>query len=127
MIDALIVILVSTIIISEITLSIWIIFSKILVKYKRRTTGLSLNELLVSLNAIIENEISVYEKSIFEGGKRVGTTAQFENYYRDLVERILSDLSDDFFDKMEPYMKKEAVVALICRTIKGYLGGKVAE
>ena len=111
-----------TIIILEVIISIRYIVLKVLIPYKRYTADLSMPELLTALNAIIENQITLYNKSIFEGGqKKIASNAQFENYYRDLCDRILNDLSPEFFERMSFFMKKEAVVALICRTVKEYL------
>ena len=124
-VTAIIVAITAIIIIVAITASITFIFKRVLPTYKRETTEISFSELLVALNTIIENEIDLYDKSVFEGNGRIGSSAQFENYYKDLVERILVSLSDDFFDRMEVYMKKEAVAAFICRLVKAYLGKKV--
>ena len=122
---ALVVILSCTALIVLITMAITFLFKEILPEYKIKTSGLTFADMLTSLNTIIENEIELYEKSIFEGGGKIGSNAQFENYYKDLVERILGDLSDEFFNRMCVYMSKEALVAFICRLVKAYLGEKV--
>ena len=122
---ALAVILTRAALIVMITASITFLSRKVMPQYKIKTAGLSFAEMLTSLNTIIENEIELYEKSIFEGGGKIGSNAQFENYYKDLVERILGDLSDEFFNRMCVYMSKEALVAFICRLVKAYLGEKV--
>lgn len=116
-----------TIIVIEIVLAITIVLKRVLVNYKRQTADLSVTELLTSLNAIMENEITIYERSIFEGGRKITTNAQFDNYYNDIVNRIIDDLSPEFFDRMSYFMKKEAVVALICRTIKAYLADQILK
>ena len=84
-----------------------------------------MTELLVSLNAIIENEINVYERSIFDGGRKIVNNSQYNNYYKDLAERIIDDLSPEFFERVSFFMKKEAIVSLICRTVKDYLSEKI--
>ena len=115
----------SSVIIAEVTLAIWIVFKKIMPAYQRSVANLTVNELLLSLNTIIENEISVYERSLFEGGGKVVSNAQFDNYYKDITARIINSLSEDFFTRMSFFMKKEAVVSLICRTVKIYLSEKI--
>lgn len=105
-----------------------LLINKILIPYKRSTADLSMPELLTALNAVIENQTAIYEKSIFEGGnKPIASNTQFDNYYKDLCKRILDDLSPEFFDRMSFFMKKEAVVALICRTVKVYLTDHVIK
>lgn len=114
------------IIILAITRAVTYILMKILPQYKIKVSGLTFTEMMTSLNTIIENEIALYERSVFEGGGKLGSSSQFENYYNDIVNRILGDLSDEFFERMSVYMTKEAVVAFICRLIKAYLAEKVA-
>jgi hypothetical protein len=127
-ISALIILLIITIVILEVVIAIWFVTSKILKPYKRYTADLSMPELLTALNAVIENQITLYTKSIFEGGqKKIVSNVQFENYYRDLCNRILDDLSPEFFERMSFFMKKEAVVALVCRIVKDYLSSEVLK
>ena len=126
LLTALIIVLTAAIILVEIYVFSRIFTAKVLIPYKRSTADLSMPELLTALNAVIENQVAIYEKSIFEGGsKSIASNAQFENYYRDLCERILGDLSPEFFDRMSYFMKREAVVALICRTVKSYLSDHI--
>lgn len=118
--------LIITLIIIEVVIAIYFVVNKVMIPYKRYTADLSMTELLTALNSVIENQIELYTKSVFEGGKKkIASNSQFENYYRDLCNRILDDLSPEFFDRMSFFMKKEAVVALICRTVKAYLSTNV--
>ena len=113
-------------ILAEIYVFMVILTKKVLIPYKRHTADLSMPELLTALNAVIENQIAIYEKSIFEGGsKSIASNTQFDNYYKDLCQRIVDDLAPEFFDRMSFFMKKEAVIALICRTVKTYLADHV--
>lgn len=112
-------------IVLAITIAITFILKKVMPRYKIKVSGLSFSEMLTALNTIIENEIALYERSVFEGGGKIGASSQFENYYNDIVNRILEDLSDEFFERMSVYMSKESIVAFICRLIKAYLAEKV--
>ena len=123
--SAIITFIVITAIIIEIVIAVSFIFKKVLPYYKRYSANLSMTELLVSLNAIIENEINVYERSIFDGGRKIVNNSQYNNYYKDLAERIIDDLSPEFFERVSFFMKKEAIVSLICRTVKDYLSEKI--
>ena len=123
--SAIIIFILITAIIVEIVIAVSFIFKKVLPYYKRYSANLSMTELLVSLNAIIENEINVYERSIFDGGRKIVNNSQYNNYYKDLAERIIDDLSPEFFERVSFFMKKEAIVSLICRTVKDYLSEKI--
>ena len=117
-----------TLVILEVVFAIKYIMTKVMIPYKRYTADLSMTELLTALNSVIENQITIYNKSVFEGGKKkIASNTQFENYYKDLCNRILDDLSPEFFERMSFFMKKEAVVALICRTVKEYLSENVLQ
>ena len=110
-------------IVLAITIAITFILKNVMPQYKIKVSGLSFSEMLTALNTIIEN--ALYERSVFEGGGKIGASSQFENYYNDIVNRILEDLSDEFFERMSVYMSKESIVAFICRLIKAYLAEKV--
>lgn len=123
--SAIIIFILITAIIVEIVIAASFICKKVLPYYKRYSANLSMSELMVSLNTIIENEINVYERSIFDGGRKIINNAQYNNYYKDLAERIIDDLSPEFFERVSFFMKKEAIVSLICRTVKDYLSEKI--
>ena len=123
--SAIIIFILITAIIVEIVIAASFICKKVLPYYKRYSANLSMSELMVSLNTIIENEINVYERSIFDGGRKIINNSQYNNYYKDLAERIIDDLSPEFFERVSFFMKKEAIVSLICRTVKDYLSEKI--
>ena len=123
--SAIIIFILITAIIVEIVIAASFICKKVLPYYKRYSANLSMSELMVSLNTIIENEINVYERSIFDGGRKIVNNSQYNNYYKDLAERIIDDLSPEFFARVSFFMKKEAIVSLICRTVKDYLSEKI--
>ena len=123
--SAIIIFILITAIIVEIVIAASFICKKVLPYYKRYSANLSMSELMVSLNTIIENEINVYERSIFDGGRKIVNNSQYNNYYKDLAERIIDDLSPEFFERVSFFMKKEAIVSLICRTVKDYLSEKI--
>ena len=123
--SAIIIFILITAIIVEIVIAASFICKKVLPYYKRYSANLSMSELMVSLNTIIENEINVYERSIFDGGRKIVNNSQYNNYYKDLAERIIDDLSPEFFERVSFFMKKEAIVSLICRTVKAYLSENI--
>ena len=123
--SAIIIFILITAIIVEIVIAASFSCKKVLPYYKRYSANLSMSELMVSLNTIIENEINVYERSIFDGGRKIVNNSQYNNYYKDLAERIIDDLSPEFFERVSFFMKKEAIVSLICRTVKDYLSEKI--
>lgn len=76
------------------------IFYKIIYsKHKIHTSNLDLSELLLILNVVINTELDLYEKDVFNT-KGAITNANFENFYNDIVHNIINSLSDDFFNQI---------------------------
>ena len=94
--------------------------------YKIRTSNISISEILAILNSVINAEIDMYEKNIFTKRGAL-TNANYENYYRDLVDNICNSLSEEFFFKSRIFLKEEAIVKIICRAVKQYLNEKIYE
>lgn len=102
----------------------YIFYNKIYCKFKIKTSKESLEELLFVLKTAINTEIDLYEKNIFNN-KGAITNSNFDNFYNDIVYSIINSLSDDFFFKINIYIKKEAVISIICRNVKNYLTEKI--
>lgn len=102
----------------------YVFFKYIYLPYKHRSRFVTATELFETMAIIIKNEIQVYEKNVFN---KLGalTNSSFENYYQEITRQILDDLSPDFYFRISFYMKEEAVVSIICRTVRNYLTEKV--
>ena len=105
-------------------ISAYVFYKFIYTPHKVISTTSTLTELLVTLNTVINTEITLYERNVFST-KGALTNSNFENFYRDIVNNVINSLSDDFFVKMGFYLKPDAVVSIICRNVRDYLVEKV--
>ena len=103
-----------------------IFFNKIYIPYKNAIEHEGISELYTTLNVIIENEISIYENSVFANGGKIVTEQTFDKFYKNIMNRIEESLSDNILlGKFCPYLKEEAVIRLIARIVKTYLTNKI--
>ena len=102
----------------------FIFYKYIYSPHKVRTSNMSLPDLLVVLQTVINTELDLYEKNIFST-KGALTNSNFENFYKDIVNSIINALSQDFFVRMSFFINQDAIVTIICRTVKDYLAEKV--
>lgn len=121
----LIVAIVAIIIIISIVIAISYTVNKILLPYKYKTTNLSVSEMYSALQLVIQNEIDLYEKSVFENGGKMLNNQTFENYYKDICTRIVDDISEEFLDRFSYYLDRESIIRFISRTVKAYLQEKI--
>lgn len=84
------------------------------------------DELISCLTLIINTEIAMYEQTIFRH-KGAITNSNYENFYNDLVTRILDAIPERFYLEMSRFMTKEEVVTIICHKIHSYLRGKATK
>ena len=125
---------VKEIIVLIIFLSVWFIslsyiFSNyILIPYKRSIRKLPLSELLNLLQFYINNEIELYESSIFNGlTNGIYTNAQFENFYKDITTKAIDAIPDDFIKQFDGLITEEYIVSIISRQTKIYLQNKITD
>lgn len=97
----------------------------IFLPYKKKSNIAPIEDLYQTLAIIISNEITLYERSIFENGGKIVTNATFDNYYRDICQRIHDSLSDELMNQFSFYLTKDAVYKIISRTVKNYLTEKI--
>lgn len=107
--------------------SSYILFRKILPKYRITVAQASLSDIFTTLNITINTEFDLWEKDIFVDQKGIGSNAQYENYYNDICMSILGSLSDAFFDTAEKYIKKDAIATIVARQTKNFLNKHVQE
>ena len=103
------------------------ITEKIYIPMRYKTMNLTTDEMFNELTLIIQNEISLYEKSVFENGGKFLDNRTFENYYRDICNKIGEDIPPEFYTKFAYYMAPEAVNKFIARTVRLYLEQKIAD
>ena len=104
---------------------IYAIYKFVLIKFKQRTQDLTIEELFNSINVIVNNEISLYERNILDNGGKIITNASYQNYYKDIMENITKSLSQDIIARIGFYIKEEALITWISREVKIYLNSKI--
>lgn len=120
-----IIIMVAAAIIFTITAKYFV--NKVYVPMKYKTMNMTTEEMFNELSLIIQNEITLYEKSIFENGGKFLENRTFENYYRDICNKIGADIPPEFYERFAYYMAPDAVNKFIARTVRTYLEQKLSE
>lgn len=109
-------------------LSIWIIFRKILPKYKITSSEVSFEDLMIVLNATINTELELWEKDVFKNqDNSIGLNSRYENYYHEISMNIVKSLSPIYFENIGKYLTEDAVVSIIGRRIKIFLNEHVSS
>ena len=104
-----------------------VFINKVLIPYKYKTAHLTVEELYSMLGLLIQNEINLYEKSVFENGGNFLNNQTFDNYYKDICRKIGEDISPEFYKKFDSCMNEAAVKRFIARTVRAYLEDKIAK
>ena len=94
------------------------------VKNYEDKSRLTFEECISILQLIINSELQAYEKDIFIAKGSI-TNSNFENYYKDITNKIVSNLSDDLVDNFSYYIKEDAVYLYIARAVKVFLTNKI--
>lgn len=102
----------------------YVVFLKIMTKYHKTVDQVSIQELLMVLNAVIQTEFDLFDKDIFVNNRGI-TNSNFENYYNEISMHIIDSLSPVFFENMSKYMTQDAIITLVGRKVKEYLTMKV--
>jgi hypothetical protein len=92
---------------------------------KSKLDELTFEELFEIINIIINNEISLYERNIFDNGGKIIDKASYDNYYKDIFRNVLESLSDDLVNHVTVYLNKDSFYSMISREIMVYLNSKV--
>ena len=94
-------------------------------KYNSRLDNLTFEQLFEIVNVIISNEISLYERNIFDNGGKILDKSTYDTYYKDIFKNVLDALSDELVSNITKYLKKDSFYSMISREIMVYLNGKV--
>lgn len=103
------------------------IVKKIYLPMRYQTMNLTTEEYFNELGMIIDGEIKLYEKDIFENGGKFLNDNTFENYLRDICKNIDRAIPDEFYERFSYYMSPIATKEFIVRTVRTYLTSKLAE
>ena len=95
------------------------------IKVFNRLEDLSFEQLFEIVNVITTNEISLYERNIFDNGGKILNKATYDTYYKDIFKNVLDALSDELVANITMYLNKESFYSMISREIMVYLNSKV--
>lgn len=116
-----------TLVIFLCVLSLFYIGYKTIKSNKKPLQELSFEELFEIVNIIINNEISLYERNIFNNGGRILTKASYDNYYKDILQNVYNSLSDELVNNITVYINRDSFYTMISREIQIYLNAKIME
>jgi hypothetical protein len=108
-------------------LSLFYIGYKTIKSNKKPLQELSFEELFEIVNIIINNEISLYERNIFNNGGRILTKASYDNYYKDILQNVYNSLADELVNNITVYIDRDSFYTMISREIQIYLNAKIME
>ncbi len=91
---------------------------------KMEVTPREFLELLTILSSLIQSELDAYDKDIF-ASKGAITNNNFDNYYKDLFSKVLTNIPDRLIKQLSIYYTEDAVYKYIARTIRDYLVTKI--
>jgi hypothetical protein len=116
-------------------ITIFVIFVLILVLvsliYSLRNTRrnplneLSFEELFQIVNIIISNEVSLYERNVFNNGGKILSRESYDNYYKDILENVFNSFSDNLVSSITVYIDKDSFYSMVSREIMVYLNNKI--
>lgn len=92
---------------------------------KSKLDDLTFEQLFEIVNIIVNNEISIYERNIFDNGGKLLDRSTYDTYYKDIFGNVLKALSDDLINHITPYLTRESFFNMISRQILMYLNSKV--
>lgn len=101
-------------------LASYIFYRYIYSSFLYKSTKMSFDDAWASLTLIVKSEIELYENNVFEKRKAI-TNANFENFYKDLSNRIIKHISPTLMNSLTIYITEEAVYRYIARTVQSYL------
>lgn len=90
-------------------------------------TSANIEELYDTINIIVQNEIAIYERSVFLNRGKMLNNATFERYYTDICKHIDDDLPREFFERHSHIMRADAIRIYITELVQLYLSQKIVE
>lgn len=109
---------------------IFCIYKFIILKYRSIKTKLSMHltveELLDAISIVVTNEISMYERNLFDNKGKILSNATYDNYYKDIMQNISDALSPEIIERLEFYITRESLYRLISREVQVYLNEKIS-
>lgn len=97
-----------------------------MMKFQNNIEDIDFTTLLAILHSIINLELELYDSDVFSNSYSINNS-QFENFYKDLCFNIRNNISDDYMREMTKYIKEDAVIKIISRSVKKYLTDRISN
>lgn len=97
-----------------------------MMKFQNNIEDVDFTTLLAILHSIINLELELYDSDVFSNSYSINNS-QFENFYKDLCFNIRNNISDDYMREMTKYIKEDAVIKIISRSVKKYLTDRISN
>lgn len=105
-------------------IAFYFFYKKIYLQYKNSVFNTTFEELIVILKMIINSEIESYENDVFTS-KGSLTNSTFDNFYKDICNKVVRDLSPEMVNQLSKYISEEMIYRIIAKTVKKYLSEKI--
>lgn len=99
-------------------------YKRIYIPYKREVLNLDFETSLFVLKTIINSELDAYENDIFNKKGSI-TNSNFENYYNDICDKIVRNLSPNLVKQLSLYITEDMIIVIIARATKKFLTEKI--
>ena len=100
-------------------------YKKILLPYRKQLVDLDFETSLFILKTIINSELDTYENDIFMSKGSI-TNTNFENYYKDITEKIIKNISPDLIRHLSLYITEDMIYVIVARAVKKFLTEKIS-
>lgn len=112
------------IIIGILYIAIYNFYKRIYLPYKKELVDLDFESALAILNIIINTELDAYSNDIFLNKGSI-TNSNFDNYYHDITNKIIKNLSPALISHLALYITEDAIYVIIARAVKKFLTEKI--
>ena len=99
-------------------------YMNIYIKFKKRNIHIDFETALAILKIIINTELDAYENDIFTIKGSI-TNSNFDNYYKDITNKIIKSVSPDLINYLSFYITEDTVYIIIARAVKKFLTEKI--
>ena len=123
-INSIVIILTTAAILALIYIAIYFFYKKIYIEYKKELVDLDFESALSILKLIINTELDAYENDIFMNKGSI-TNSNFDNYYKDITNKIIEKLSPTLVKHLSLYINEAMVYIIIARAVKKFLTEKI--
>lgn len=121
---ALVIVVTSAVIFYLIFLTAQNFYNRVYLPYKKELVELDFDSALSILRIIINTELDAYENDIFVNKGSI-TNSNFDNYYKDITNKIVNNLSPALIKHLSLYITEDMIYVIIARAVKKFLTEKI--